>query len=294
MSTGPPHSDEGLATKRETQTSRTTVSGPPTALERTATGLDDLVYQIGHMGMTLWRVLYTGMRHPREYWADALRDMHYVLKRAFAPSMFALMGYGLLAATFAVSILLFLGAANRLGTVYLTFIIREISPLLTSTVVAGAIGTATTSELGARKIREELDALRVLGQDPIRLLVLPRVISLIVITVAINIVGILITVIEGLAVVSILGGVTPNAFLGSFMDNITVPDIVGNLIKMCIIGLMIGVVCASKGLTAKAGPEGVGRAVNQAVVIALMTAFAVNVLFNMILLATQPDIMVLR
>lgn len=256
--------------------------------------LSNVVFEIGHAGLLFGQVVSTAVRNPRGYWGAARDDAYYVIKRTFVPSVFALTGYGLLAATFAVAILLFLGAANRLGTVYLTFIIREISPLITGVVVAGAIGTATTSELGARKIREELDALRVLGQDPIRLLVLPRVISLIIITVATNVIGVLITVLEGLLVVSTLGGVTANAFYSSFLENITTAEIVGNLVKMTIAGLLIGIVCASKGLTVKSGAEGVGRAVNQAVVAAVMMVFIVDVLFNLILLATNPDITVLR
>lgn len=269
-------------------------SGGPNILKRTAGVLDNVVLEVGHMAKLLGQVMTTAVTNPRGYWGDVRDDMFYVLKRTFVPSVFALMGYGLLAATFAVAILLFLGAANRLGTVYLTFIIREISPLLTGTIVAGAIGAATTSELGARKIREELDALRVLGQDPVRLLVLPRVISLIVITVAVNVMGILITFVEGLAVVAWLGGVTPNAFLTTFLENITSAEIVGNLIKMSLAGLFIGIICASKGMTVKSGAEGVGRAVNQSVVIALLMVFILDVLFNLILLATNPDVTVLR
>jgi phospholipid/cholesterol/gamma-HCH transport system permease protein len=255
---------------------------------------DNVIYQVGHMGLVFGQVVYTAVRYPRGYWADARDDMYYVLKRITIPAFFALMGYGLLAATFAVAILIFLGAANRLGTVYLTFIIREISPLLTSAVVAGAIGAATTSELGSRKIREELDALRVLGQDPVRMLVLPRVISLITITLAYNILGILFTVTEGLVVVSTLGNIEPNSFLTTFMENITVPEIVGNLVKMTLVGLLIGVISASKGMTCGYGAEGVGRAVNQSVVICLTAAYAMDVLFNMILLATNPNVTVLR
>ncbi|GAA5163304.1 ABC transporter permease [Pseudonocardia eucalypti] len=253
-----------------------------------------MLFQVGHMGVVGAQVARAACTDPRTYWADTRDDMYYVLRRISVPAFFALIGYGLLAATFAVAILIFLGAANRLGTVYLTFIIREISPLLTSAVVAGAIGAATTSELGSRKIREELDALRVLGQDPIRLLVLPRVISLIAITLAYNILGILMTVTEGLIVVSTLGDVEPNSFLTTFMENITVPEIIGNLIKMTLIGLLIGVISASKGMTCGYGAEGVGRAVNQSVVICLTAAYAMDVLFNMILLATNPSVTVLR
>jgi phospholipid/cholesterol/gamma-HCH transport system permease protein len=78
------------------------------------------------------------------------------------------------------------------------------------------------------------------------------------------------------------------------MENITVPEIVGNLIKMTLIGLLIGVISASKGMTCGHGAEGVGRAVNQSVVVCLTSAYAMDVLFNMILLATNPNVTVLR
>jgi phospholipid/cholesterol/gamma-HCH transport system permease protein len=74
------------------------------------------------------------------------------------------------------------GAVDRLGGFFVLAAIREIGPLITATVVAGTAGTAITADLGARKVREELDALQVLGVDPVKNLVVPRFLALMVVT----------------------------------------------------------------------------------------------------------------
>lgn len=236
----------------------------------------------------------TFVREPRGFWGDVRDDVAYAVRKTFVPATLTVIGYGTLVVTFAVVVLLFLGAPNRLGAVYLSFVIRETAPYLTGIVIAGVIGTATTSELGARKIREELDALRVLGQDPVRLLVLPRVIAVVIVTAALNLYMVVFQVLEGLIGTVVLGDTSAGAFVSSFLVNLTVTDVLGSVAKMSVIGLFIGIVCASKGLGAKSGAEGVGRAVNEAVVISVLGIFIISILFNMILLGLTPDTTVLR
>lgn len=259
-----------------------------------AVPMKGVLEQIGHIGLLLGQLVSTAVRNPRGYWPDVRDDVAYVFRKVFLPTTITVLGYGFLVVTFAISILLFLGAPNRLGGVYLSFVIREVAPFLTGTVIAGVIGTATTSEIGARKIREELDALRVLGQDPVRMLVLPRVIAITIVTVAMDLYVIAFQVLEGVAGTVLLGDTSAAAFTASFLDNITIADLLANVLKMALVGLLIGVVCASKGLTARAGAEGVGRAVNEAVVISVLAVYIVSVVFNMILLGSNPDITVFR
>lgn len=274
--------------------SRATTRDPKGFVATLPPRLRNGVEQPGHMAQLLVQVLSTAIRNPRGYWGDVRDDMRYLVKKLPVPATFALLGFGFLPATWPVVFLLFLGAPNRVGTVYLSFIVREAAPFIVGVIVAGVIGAATTSELGARKIREELDALRVLGQDPIRLLVLPRVISLTIITAALSVFGIVPMVIEGLLIVVTLGDTSAGSFLSSFTENLTVPELAGIVLKMTLVGLFIGIVCASKGLTARPGAEGVGRAVNEAVVISVLAVFIIDVVFNMILLGNYPDMRVLR
>lgn len=253
-----------------------------------------LATEVGHPLVLLGQVVRIAVRKPKGYWGDVRDDMYYNLKKVSVPFVVAMFGYGMLASTFAVAIMLILGAPNRLGTVYLSFMLREISPFITGTVVAGVLGTSTTAEIGARKIREELDALVVLGQNPVRMLVLPRVITLTIMTCALNILGVVLLVGQGFFVVTTLGGTSASAYFANFMANVTVADILNNLFKTLSIGLFIGLICTSKGLRTTRGAEGLGRAVNQAVVVCVVAVFILNDVYNLISQGAVPEMTVSR
>jgi phospholipid/cholesterol/gamma-HCH transport system permease protein len=284
-----PNPADELDAGHEPQVHKTTTQPKPPF-----SALRSLVNEAGAPVILLGRLIGEAVREPRGYWGDVRDEMYGVMKKILVPGIFALLGYGMLAATFAVSILLYLGAANRLGLVYLSFIVRETAPFITGTVVAGVVGTSTTSEIGARKIRGELDALIVLGQDPIRLIILPRVIAVTTILCAMNLIGIIIDLAEGLFVVTTLGDTSAASFLTQFMTNISVAEVLGNLFKTLTIGLFIAVICSSKGLRVSSGSEGLGKAVNQAVVVSVLATFVINALFDMILLAQVPQVLVSR
>lgn len=256
--------------------------------------LVSLANEVGEPISLLGRVLASVVRNPVGFWTDALDETFDNLKKFFVPGTLALMGYNTMVSVFSVAILTFLGAAQRLGTVYLNFIIRNIAPFVTGVTVAGVIGTAITSEIGARKIRQELDALRVLGQDPIRSLVLPKMIAVVVTYMLMNLWVIVTLVIQGAIFVQVLGDATAASFFDSFLVNLTVPEVVSNLIKVSLIGLFIGAVCASKGLTSTRGAEGLGRAVNQAVVVTTIMVLSLTIMFNIILEGSTPGLTVSR
>lgn len=116
---------------------------------------------------------------------------------------------------------------------------------------AGVVGAAMTADLGARKIREEIDAMEVLGIDPIRDLIVPRVVAVTIMTGLLDLVALSFGVVGGyLAAVPILGA-SSGAFFASFFANATVTDLWGSVLKTTIFGLVIAVVCCYKGLTVK-------------------------------------------
>ena len=171
--------------------------------------------------------------------------------------------------------------------------IREFAPFVTAVVVAGVAGTAITADLGARKIREELDALQVLGVDPIKNLVVPRFLALMVVTGLFNIYALIFGIFGG-----VLATLTFDAPLGPFfatlLNNASIPDLWGSVLKTTLFGAIIAVVSCYKGMTASGGAEGVGRAVNQGVVIEFLGIFAFNYVFTQTLLATHPEISVIK
>ena len=164
---------------------------------------------------------------------------------------------------------------------------------MTAIILAGVAGTAITADLGARKIREELDALQVLGVDPVKNLVVPRFLALMIVTGLFNIYALLFGIFGG-----VLATLTFKAPLGPFfatlLTNASTTDLWGSVVKTTLFGAIIAIVCCYKGMTASGGAEGVGRAVNQAVVIAFLGIFAFNYVFTQTLLATHPEISVIK
>ncbi len=171
--------------------------------------------------------------------------------------------------------------------------IREIGPLITSIVLAGIAGTAIPADLGARKIREELDALQVLGVDPVKNLVVPRFLALMLITGLFDLYALLFGIFGGM-LAAIVTEQPLGPFWATLFANATSTDLWGSVLKTMLFGAIIAIVCCYKGMTASGGAQGVGKAVNQAVVISFLGVGAFNYVFTQTLLATHPNILVIK
>jgi len=250
--------------------------------------------QVGEMMILTSKTVVSAIRPPYPYGEELVWQFLFVLKLSWFPlliSTFALClgAPGLQAA----GVLSLFGALDRLGGFFVLTAIRWIGPLVTAVVVAGVAGTAITADLGARKIREELDALQVLGVDPIKNLVVPRFLSLMLITGLLDIYALLFGIAGGIfaeiAYHAPLGG-----FFATLLNNASVTELWGSILKTTLFGAIIAIVCSYKGMNASGGAAGVGRAVNEAVVIAFLGVFAFNYVFTQTLLATHPEILVIR
>ncbi|MGD9734997.1 MAG: ABC transporter permease, partial [Solirubrobacterales bacterium] len=160
-------------------------------------------------------------------------------------------------------------------------------------VVGGVAGTAITADLGARKIREELDALQVLGVDPIKNLVVPRFLALMVVTALLDIFAIVFGLSGGI-VAELIYRQSLGGFFATLFSNATVTDLWASVAMCTIFGAIISIVCCYKGMTASGGAEGVGRAVNQAVVISFVAVFFFQFVASAVLLATNPELQAVR
>jgi phospholipid/cholesterol/gamma-HCH transport system permease protein len=249
----------------------------------------------GEMAVLLALVLWSAISKPRGYWGDVRDQMFDVLRRCWLPMVVSTVAFGFGAPGLqGGNIYNLFGIPERLGSFFIMASVREFAPWINAMVVAGVVGAAMTADLGARRIREEIDALEVLGVDPIRDLIVPRVIAVTLMTGLLDLVALSFGCLGGyIAAVPILGS-SSGAFMSSFFANATVTDLWGSVIKTTIFGLIIGVVCCYKGLTAQGGPIGVGRAVNQAVVISFAGIFVVNTLFTSVLLGLNPDMQVYK
>jgi phospholipid/cholesterol/gamma-HCH transport system permease protein len=250
--------------------------------------------EIGQMGQLLVQVVMSIVRRPVGFWGDTVDEMYSMLRYAWLPSVVAIGGFVLVMSNYAYDLVTFVGAQSRVSTYLVMAIAREIAPFCTGMAVAGVLGTALTADLGARRVREELDALEVLGVNVVRAIVLPRVISITCLALGLVIVGLLMGLGAGLVAASVLNNTSVGTFMANFLAIMTTAELVGVVVKTLLTGLFIGIVCAQKGLATSGGPEGVGRAVNQAVVICFIAVFIINFCVNAVTLGLSPEMMVNR
>ncbi|AEH08895.1 MULTISPECIES: MlaE family ABC transporter permease [Protofrankia] len=273
-------------------------SGSGTITESVLTRLPPLlqrvVVDVGQCGQLLGRLVTTAVRQPRGYWGSTRDEMYAMLRFCWLPCVLAVGGFTFLIANYAYDLLSLLGGQNRIGTYFVMASIREISPFCTGMAVAGVMGTAMAADLGARRIREELDALKVLGVDSTRMLVLPRVLAITIMTVAFTIIGGLLGIIMAMTSATVFGTTSVGGYFANFLSSLTTPELVGVVVKSTLTGTFIGVVCAQKGLTVRGGSEGVGRAVNEAVVLCFAAVWVINFVLNATMLGLNPDMLVNR
>ncbi|HEX3363289.1 MAG TPA: ABC transporter permease, partial [Solirubrobacterales bacterium] len=154
-----------------------------TAVNRAFLPAKSVFEQVGELVLLTGRTIASAVRPPYPYGEEFIGQFLFALQLCWFPLLVSTLAInfgapGLQAANF----LSLFGALDRLGGFFVLAAIREIGPFVTGVCVAGIAGTAITADLGARKIREELDALQVLGVDPIKNLVVPRFLALMLIT----------------------------------------------------------------------------------------------------------------
>jgi phospholipid/cholesterol/gamma-HCH transport system permease protein len=181
-----------------------------------------------------------------------------------------------------------IGAQSFIGAASVLAIVREASPIVCALLIAGAGGSAICADLGSRKIRDEIDAMEVLGISPVQRLVVPRVLACTLVAVALNGLVCVVGVAGGYFFNVVLQGGTPGAYLASFSALAQLPDLYAGELKAFIFGIIAAVVASYKGLNAGGGPKGVGDAVNQSVVITFLLLFFTNFVITAVYFQVVP------
>jgi phospholipid/cholesterol/gamma-HCH transport system permease protein len=174
------------------------------------------------------------------------------------------------------------GAADISGAGAAIAAVTQLGPLVTVLVVAGAGSTAICADLGARTTREEIDALEVLGVDPIHRLVVPRVVAATLVALLLNGAVIMIGLVGGFLFGVYIQHVSAGAYVSTLTLITGLPEVVISIVKAGSFGLIAGLVGCFRGLTVSGGPKGVGTAVNETLVLCVIALFAVNVILTTI------------
>jgi len=168
------------------------------------------------------------------------------------------------------------GAGNYVGGVMGIGIARELGPAITGIVIAARVAASITAEIGTMQVKEQIDALRALGANPIRYLIIPRFISAIFMLPLLTIFADIVGLFGGYIVAIYLGTINPAEYMETAQNLLEMWDIVGGLIKTAIFGLLIALIACYKGMRTKGGARGVGEATTSSVVTSLITLFIVN------------------
>ncbi|HET8954802.1 MAG TPA: ABC transporter permease [Solirubrobacterales bacterium] len=264
------------------------------ALSRGLLPVKNAFEEVGVMMILTVKTLISAVRPPYPYGEELVWQLLFVLKLSWFPLLVSTFALNLGAPGLqAAGVLSLFGALDRLGGFFVVIAIRWIAPLVTAVVVSGVAGTAITADLGARKIREELDALQVLGVDPVKNLVVPRFLALMVITGLLDVFAIVMGLFAGIAA-ELLYHQSLGGFFATLFTNATIIDLWSSVMMCTMFGAIVAIVCSYKGMSASGGAAGVGRAVNQAVVISLVAVFFFQFVVSSILLATNPDLQAVR
>jgi phospholipid/cholesterol/gamma-HCH transport system permease protein len=160
-------------------------------------------------------------------------------------------------------------------------VLRELAVLLTSIMIAGRSGSAITAEIGSMKMREEIDAMRVMGLDPVDVLILPRIIALIISLPILTFLADLAALFGGLLVTWGYGGLSPEIFMARLQSAISLNTFLVGIIKAPFMALVIGMIAAMEGLKTQGSAESLGRQVTSSVVKAIFMVIVLDGVFAM-------------
>lgn len=215
-------------------------------------------------------------------WREFIDQAWFVARVSILPTLLLSIPFTVMTVFILNLLLMEIGAADLSGTGAALGAVTQIGPVVTVLVVAGSAATAMCADLGSRTMRDELDAMRVMGIDPIRALVVPRVLAATVVALLLSPLVTCVGLTGGFFFSVFLQHVTPGAFVGGLTLLVGLSEIIVSLVKSMLFGLAAGLIACYKGITAGGGPAGVGNAVNETVVFAFMALFVINVVVTAI------------
>ena len=187
---------------------------------------------------------------------------------------------GLIIGLLGISQLARFGAVAYVPELVVVAQFRELGPLVTAIVVAGRSGAGLASELATMKVSEEIDALRAMGFDPVRWLVVPRCVALVAVVPLLTLVGNVLALLGGFVAAAAITDMPPRAYVLGTIDAITAAHLMGGLVKTPFLALAIGLIACGQGLAAEGGAAAVGARTTSAVVLSILGVIVLNALFT--------------
>jgi phospholipid/cholesterol/gamma-HCH transport system permease protein len=231
-----------------------------------------LVEYVGGLSSLAWKTgasvgkNFVGLR-------DTVQQFHLIgNKSSFLTNLIAVFTGMVLAVQFIVGLKRF-GLQLYTGQIIGIAIVRELGPVLTALMVAARVGSGITAELGSMTVSEQVLAIEAMGADPIRKLVVPRVVAATICTPILTVFANIIGILGGMLITVIETGVGAQYYMDQISQTVEVQDFASGLAKTLFFGFFIGVIACYQGLNTRGGTAGVGKSTTLSVVYASIVIF---------------------
>ena len=225
--------------------------------------------------------LFVDLLTGRFQWQEFIRQGAFMAGTAVLPTVLVALPIGV---TLSIQFALLAAPASGLA------VIRQAASLTAAILMAAAVGSAITADLGSRKMREETDAMEVMGVSVIRRLVVPRFAAAIMVGVALTGVVCFVGFLASYLFNVYFQNGAPGSFVATFASFATTGDLIVALVKAVIFGAIVAVVSCQKGMSTVGGPTGVANSVNAAVVESILVLMVVNVVISQLYIMMFPRV----
>ncbi|MFC4372915.1 MlaE family ABC transporter permease [Nocardia halotolerans] len=219
---------------------------------------------------------------------ETLHQAWFLVKVTAVPAVLMAIPFGVILSAQVGNIVSQLGANSMIGAAGGLGVIKQGAPMAAGILLGGAGAAAIAADLGARTVREEVDALRVMGVDPVQRLVVPRIAAMMLIAPLLNVLIIVVGIAAGYAVAVTALDVTPGSYWDSFGAFTTSLDVWVSLAKSLMFGFLVVVIACQRGLEARGGPRGVADGVNAAVVLSVAAITVLNTVVTQVVTMFVP------
>jgi phospholipid/cholesterol/gamma-HCH transport system permease protein len=209
-------------------------------------------------------------------WREFFQQTWFIITVTATPTVLVAIPFGVIVAAQVGSLTQQVGATSVSGAAGGLGVIQQGAPIVAALLLGGAAGAAVASDLGARAMREEIDALRAMGINPIRRLVAPRLVAMVLVAPLICFLAIIMGVTTGYFISIAFMGVAPGSYLSSFASFSSMTDVFIAVGKSVFFGFVVAIVACQRGLETKHGAKAVADSVNAAVVVGVVAAFGLN------------------
>lgn len=285
MSTSPPSSRRSLppdSTRRHSLAPAPPLPPPVAELRRR---IESLIAQMGEVTILSGQTIKALWRRPFE-WPSIIYQMEALGVRSLSIVATTSVFIGMvMTIQFAYGLQRFGGLEYIPRVVVLSFL-RELAPTLTAVIVGGRIGSGMAAEVGSMNVTEQVDAIRALGADPVKKLVLPRAAAAVIVMPVLSLFALLLGVVGAMIICATQYNISPEWFLRSSLEVVQMSDLFAGMCKTPVFGFIMAIVGCHFGLRTRGGTEGVGQSTTRTVVavsIAILIADFVMTKFTMML-----------